>query len=43
MIASNQLKAYKYEDLWQPMNTLIDKNHLEELWQSGNSMWKVWV
>jgi glucose-1-phosphate cytidylyltransferase len=39
---SGQLKAYKHEGFWQPMDTLRDKNHLEELWQSGSAPWKVW-
>lgn len=40
---SNQLKAYKHEGFWQPMDTLRDKNYLEELWQSGKAPWKVWA
>jgi glucose-1-phosphate cytidylyltransferase len=40
---SNQLKAYQHEGFWQPMDTLRDKTHLEELWQSGNAPWKVWA
>jgi len=39
---SNQLKAYPHEGFWQPMDTLRDKMHLEELWQSGKAPWKVW-
>jgi glucose-1-phosphate cytidylyltransferase len=39
---SNQLKAYKHEGFWQPMDTLRDKNHLEDLWQCGKAPWKVW-
>lgn len=42
LAASNQLKAYPHEGFWQPMDTLRDKNHLEELWQSGKAPWKVW-
>ena len=38
----HQLKAYSHEGFWQPMDTLRDKNHLEELWQSGKAPWKVW-
>jgi len=37
-----QLAAYQHEGFWQPMDTLRDKNHLEELWQSGKAPWKVW-
>ena len=40
---SNQLKAFQHEGFWQPMDTLRDKNHLEELWQSGKAPWKVWA
>ena len=39
---SNQLKAYEHAGFWQPMDTLRDKNLLEELWQSGKAPWKVW-
>lgn len=38
-----ELAAYCHEGFWQPMDTLRDKTHLEELWQSGKSPWKVWV
>jgi glucose-1-phosphate cytidylyltransferase len=38
----NQLSAYLHHGFWQPMDTLRDKNHLEELWQSGKAPWKVW-
>ena len=27
---------------WQPMDTLREKNHLEDLWASGRAPWKVW-
>lgn len=40
---SNQLKAFQHSGFWQPMDTLRDKNHLEELWQSGKAPWKVWA
>ncbi len=39
---SNQLKAYPHEGFWQPMDTLRDKNLLEELWSTGKAPWKVW-
>ena len=38
----NQLAAFQHQGFWQPMDTLRDKNHLEELWQSGKAPWKVW-
>ncbi len=37
-----QLMAYKHSGFWQPMDTLRDKNLLEDLWQSGKAPWKVW-
>jgi len=37
-----QLSAYHHEGFWQPMDTLRDKNYLEDLWQSGNAPWKMW-
>ena len=39
---SGQLAAYSHHGFWQPMDTLRDKNYLEELWQSGNAPWKIW-
>ena len=39
---SKQLKAFKHEGFWQPMDTLREKVYLEELWQSGKAPWKVW-
>ncbi len=42
LAAERQLMAYKHEGFWQPMDTLRDKNYLEELWQSGKAPWKVW-
>jgi glucose-1-phosphate cytidylyltransferase len=38
-----QLLAYQHPGFWQPMDTLREKNHLEELWLSGQAPWKVWV
>lgn len=37
-----QMNAWLHRGFWQPMDTLRDKNHLEELWASGNAPWKVW-
>lgn len=37
-----QLAAFEHHGFWQPMDTLRDMTHLEELWQSGNAPWKVW-
>ena len=39
---TGQLQAFFHPGFWQPMDTLRDKNHLEELWQSGQAPWKAW-
>jgi glucose-1-phosphate cytidylyltransferase len=36
------LAAYRHHGFWHPMDTLRDKIHLEELWQTGKAPWKVW-
>lgn len=36
------LAAFQHHGFWQPMDTLRDKLHLEELWKSGKASWKVW-
>jgi glucose-1-phosphate cytidylyltransferase len=38
-----ELQAYRHPGFWQPMDTLRDKNHLEELWAAGKAPWKVWT
>ncbi len=37
-----QLHAYKHHGFWQPMDTLRDKQLLEDLWASGTAPWKQW-
>lgn len=37
-----QLGVYEHEGFWQPMDTLRDKQYLEELWAAGDAPWKVW-
>ena len=38
-----QLEAYFHKGFWQPMDTLRDKNYLEDLWSNGNAPWKSWA
>lgn len=38
----DQLRAFRHDGFWQAMDTLRDKNQLEELWQ-GKAPWKVWT
>ena len=42
LAADGDLSAYLHKGFWQPMDTLRDKNHLEELWTSGKAPWKKW-
>jgi len=36
------LVAFKHKGFWQPMDTLRDRNYLEELWGKNSAPWKVW-
>jgi glucose-1-phosphate cytidylyltransferase len=38
----SEMMAYQHHGFWQPMDTLRDKNFLEELWSSGIAPWKSW-
>jgi len=42
LAADGQLMAFEHAGFWQPMDTLREKNLLEELWQMGKAPWKVW-
>ncbi|QQE67081.1 glucose-1-phosphate cytidylyltransferase [Leptolyngbya sp. BL0902] len=42
LAAMGQLSAYRHDGFWQPMDSLRDKNLLEDLWGSGQAPWKVW-
>ena len=42
LAAEGQLCAYEHGGFWQAMDTLRDKNLLEELWASGRAPWKTW-
>ncbi len=42
LAADDQLRAFVHPGYWQPMDTLREKNVLEELWSSGQAPWKVW-
>lgn len=37
-----QISAYQHKDFWYAMDTLRDKNYLEELWSTNQAPWKVW-
>jgi glucose-1-phosphate cytidylyltransferase len=42
LAADGQLVAFEHSGFWQAMDTLREKNLLEELWQSGRAPWKLW-
>ncbi|HLY40834.1 MAG TPA: glucose-1-phosphate cytidylyltransferase [Terracidiphilus sp.] len=42
LTAKNQVQAFFHRGFWQPMDTLRDKQRLEELWASGKAPWKTW-
>lgn len=42
LAAVGELKAFRHNGFWQCMDTLRDKNYLEELWASGKAPWKIW-
>lgn len=42
LASDGELNAYQHKGFWQPMDTLRDKVHLEELWKGGGAPWKVW-
>lgn len=37
-----ELTAYRHQGFWLPMDTIRDKNTLEELWQRRKAPWKIW-
>lgn len=42
LVAQKQLVGYIHQGFWQCMDTLREKQKLEQLWASGNAPWKVW-
>lgn len=42
LVSEGSLAAYRHTGFWHSMDTLRDKNRLEELWDSGNAPWKIW-
>ena len=39
---AGELMAYRHSGFWQPMDTLRDKQYLDELWATGRAEWKRW-
>ena len=42
LAAEDQLRAYEHHGFWQPMDTVRERNLLEDLWASGGALWKTW-
>ena len=42
LASDGELMAFEHTGFWQPMDTLREKNMLEELWLSGRAPWKTW-
>ena len=42
LTGEGQLASYRHDGFWQAMDTLRDRNQLEELWDSGDAPWRVW-
>lgn len=43
LVELGQLMAFQHHGFWQPMDTLREKNQLEELWATGKAPWKIWI
>ena len=42
LAAEDQLRAYEHHRFWQPIDTIRERNLLEDLWASGEAPWKTW-
>jgi glucose-1-phosphate cytidylyltransferase len=42
LAADGEVMAFDHHGFWQPMDTLREKNYLEELWNLGRAPWRVW-
>ena len=40
--ADGELMAFQHDGFWQPMDTIREKQILEQYWQTGNAPWKIW-
>jgi glucose-1-phosphate cytidylyltransferase len=40
--AKGEMSAFRHQGYWKPMDTLRDKQELEQEWQSGKALWKTW-
>lgn len=42
LAADQQMSVFPHTGFWQPMDTLRDKNYLEDLWNKNKAHWKIW-
>lgn len=42
LASCGEILAFEHQGFWQPMDTLREKIHLEELWETGKAPWKIW-
>ena len=42
LASMGELMSYQHNGFWQCMDTLRDKEYLENLWRKGETPWKVW-
>jgi len=38
----DELRAYRHQGFWQPMDTIRERDLLADLWDSGDAPWRVW-
>jgi glucose-1-phosphate cytidylyltransferase len=41
LVSNSELNAYRHEGFWQGMDTIRDRQLLEELWESNNAPWLI--
>jgi glucose-1-phosphate cytidylyltransferase len=42
LVEEKKLAGYVHTGYWQCMDTLREKNQIEQLWNDGNAPWKIW-
>ena len=40
--SNKELTAYLHDGFWKPMDTVRERDELENLWESGSAPWKIW-
>lgn len=43
LTSEGQLASYRHRGFWQAMDTLREKNLLDDMWNKGEAPWKVWA